>query len=160
MPLVLPLLPIFWADFDGITAPSASATAPNLVVSPGSRDQLISTIQQPGPIRIEVEELGTDKVILQALEAKGNAVEIITPPSGAKPAVLSELATAGVRVKTINSIYMHAKMIVGGNVAFIGSENFTTTSLQYNREIGILLTAPDDIKVLSKTFDTDWLSAK
>jgi phosphatidylserine/phosphatidylglycerophosphate/cardiolipin synthase-like enzyme len=94
------------------------------------------------------------------LEAKGNTVEIIIPPNGAKPSVLSELANAGVKVKTISTIYMHAKMIVGSKIGFIGSENFTTTSMTYNREVGILIDSRSDMKALSDAFNEDWNDAK
>jgi len=50
---------------------------------------------------------------------------------------------------------MHAKMIVGNHLAFIGSENFTQTSLEDNREMGVLLKGWDTLK-LEKQFHSDW----
>ena len=158
--IIRALTTIFTADFNGDSAPDISLVAPDLVVSPGSEDPVVATIEQPGAIEVETEKLGTDRNVLRALESKGSAAEIIIPPDGAKPFILSELAADGVQVRTISGIRMHAKMIVGGKVAFIGSENFTITSLKYNREIGVLLNNSADMKTLSTTFQIDWDSAQ
>ncbi|WP_393972118.1 phospholipase D-like domain-containing protein [Oxyplasma meridianum] len=34
---------------------------------------------------------------------------------------------------------MHGKFIISGNNFFIGSENFSTSSLNHNREVGIII---------------------
>ena len=52
---------------------------------------------------------------------------------------------------------MHAKMIVGNALAFVGSENFTQTSLE-NREMGVLLNGSDLAK-LQAQFNRDWARA-
>ncbi len=39
---------------------------------------------------------------------------------------------------TSSALYIHAKVIdVDGAKAFLGSENFSTASLEYNRELGV-----------------------
>ena len=53
----------------------------------------------------------------------------------------SRLESAGVRVvlypDTASALYIHAKAIdVDGATSFIGSENFSTASLGYDRELG------------------------
>jgi len=80
-----------------------------------------------------------------------------------------ELATAGVHVRTYADtddapLYIHAKMIVadGGTAgarAFVGSENFSAGSLDYNRELGIMVSDPAIINSLIKTFAADWQGA-
>jgi len=50
---------------------------------------------------------------------------------------------------------MHAKMIVGNSMAFIGSENFTQTSLEANREMGLLLNG-SNLGKLRAQFNADW----
>ena len=52
-------------------------------------------------------------------------------------------------------LYMHAKMIVSNSEAFVGSENFSQTSLEVNREMGLLL-GGRDIGELQTQFDRDW----
>jgi phosphatidylserine/phosphatidylglycerophosphate/cardiolipin synthase-like enzyme len=39
---------------------------------------------------------------------------------------------------------------------FIGSENFSQTSLDRNRELGILVTEPEILERLHTTFEADW----
>jgi phosphatidylserine/phosphatidylglycerophosphate/cardiolipin synthase-like enzyme len=54
---------------------------------------------------------------------------------------------------------MHAKIIVGGTEAFVGSENFSQTSLDLNREMGLLLNGRD-IRELQTQFNKDWARAR
>jgi Phosphatidylserine/phosphatidylglycerophosphate/cardiolipin synthases and related enzymes len=58
-----------------------------------------------------------------------------------------------------NRLYMHAKMIAGKKT-FIGSENFTKSSLNRNRETGIILTGMFKTSRLKNTFSSDWRKAK
>ena len=52
---------------------------------------------------------------------------------------------------------MHAKLIlVDGARACVGSENFSPTSLDANRELGIVLADPAAIATLSAAFEHDW----
>jgi phosphatidylserine/phosphatidylglycerophosphate/cardiolipin synthase-like enzyme len=67
------------------------------------------------------------------------------------------LKAGGVQVKEDTQLYIHAKMIVAdGSLAFVGSENFSTTSLDNNRELGVLLTNAQIISTLQQTFQSDW----
>jgi cardiolipin synthase A/B len=55
---------------------------------------------------------------------------------------------------------MHAKLlVVDGTLALTGSENFSATSLDENRELGIIVGDPSAVGVLSHTFGQDWASA-
>ena len=52
---------------------------------------------------------------------------------------------------------MHAKLIiVDQRLAFVGSQNFTRESLNYNREVGILIKNANVVKTLTMTFMADW----
>jgi phosphatidylserine/phosphatidylglycerophosphate/cardiolipin synthase-like enzyme len=54
-------------------------------------------------------------------------------------------------------IYIHAKMVlVDGNQAYIGSENASETSLDKNREMGIIIQDSQIIAQLQTTFNNDW----
>jgi cardiolipin synthase len=137
-----------------------SSIDPDLVISPGSESQLAAAIRQPGAVGVETEELGTDRGILEALEAKGADADVIILTKGARARVLGALQDAGVNVRILDEPYMHAKMVVGQQVGFIGSENFTVTSLDYNREIGILLYDQSELQTLLAVFQQDWASAR
>jgi len=68
------------------------------------------------------------------------------------------LASNGVtQVAFMKNIKMHAKCIVAdGARAFLGSENLTPTSLDKNREIGILINDPLLVAKLRDTAAADW----
>jgi phosphatidylserine/phosphatidylglycerophosphate/cardiolipin synthase-like enzyme len=65
------------------------------------------------------------------------------------------LKDLGVPVKWIP--HLHTKMLVAdGKAAYVGSENFSQTSLDKNREVGVILVEGSSIAPLSSTFDKDW----
>jgi len=58
-------------------------------------------------------------------------------------------------------LYIHAKMVLAdygtpGAQAYIGSENFSCTSLNDNRECGILIGEPAILDRLNATYASDW----
>jgi phosphatidylserine/phosphatidylglycerophosphate/cardiolipin synthase-like enzyme len=64
-----------------------------------------------------------------------------------------------VRVRTLATPYLHAKLITGSHEAFLGSENFTWTSLNRNREVGIVLSNPAAVR-LDRQCLRDWAAAR
>ena len=53
--------------------------------------------------------------------------------------------------------HLHTKVIVAdGALAYLGSENLSGTSLDHNREVGVIVTDPVSIMPLATTFETDW----
>ncbi len=57
----------------------------------------------------------------------------------------------------VTTPYIHSKSILAdGRRAYIGSVNFTATSMDQNRELGILTTSPSVLRKLGETFDQDW----
>ncbi|WP_215844012.1 phospholipase D-like domain-containing protein [Acidithiobacillus montserratensis] len=152
---------VFAADWTNRKAPAYTHRA--LVLSPGtSAVQLLEVINQPGPIDVESEELGPYRPILDALAAKGSDLRLILPSSinSEDQRDVAFLRSHGCQVRLLpkKPLYMHAKMIVGSRLAFIGSENFTQTSLEDNREMGLLLNGAD-IQKLQAQFDRDWARA-
>ncbi|MBU2821896.1 GTP-binding protein, partial [Acidithiobacillus caldus] len=152
---------VFDADWDNRHAPAFAHQV--LVLSPGtSASQLLEVIRQPGPIDVESEELGPYRPILDALAAKGRDLRMILPASinSEDKRDVAFLRSHGcqVRLMPVKPVYLHAKMIVGNRLAFIGSENFTQTSLENNREMGLLLNG-GDIAKLQAQFDRDWARA-
>jgi phosphatidylserine/phosphatidylglycerophosphate/cardiolipin synthase-like enzyme len=58
-------------------------------------------------------------------------------------------------------LYIHAKMALAdygtpNAQAYIGSENFSCTSLNENRECGIIVTEPPILDRLNTTYASDW----
>ncbi|CAN5895835.1 hypothetical protein BH11MYX3_BH11MYX3_47630 [soil metagenome] len=65
------------------------------------------------------------------------------------------LKDLGVTVKWIP--HLHTKVLVAdGKVAYVGSENFSYTSLENNREVGVILVEGSLIAPLLTTFEADW----
>lgn len=70
------------------------------------------------------------------------------------------LRSHGVRVGLLSSPYIHAKAIVAdGRTTFIGSENMSSTSLDRNREMGIIVSGAAPAKVVESQFRRDWAAA-
>ena len=113
------------------------------------------------------EEMADDTITkaLEQAEKNGTKVRIVMTYTTTNKAVFNELTQAGVDIHTFASskknLYIHAKMILADkNIAFIGSENFSYTSLNKNRELGIFVQDANILASLEKTFNTDWANGK
>jgi cardiolipin synthase len=115
---------------------------------------------------VENEEMG-DAQIVTALEdaaKRGVAVEVAMTNGGTYAAEFNALKAAGVKVNTYTTtapLYIHAKMILvdyggSGQVAFVGSQNFSNPSLTENRELGLTVTDPAILGSLNTTFGSDF----
>jgi len=74
----------------------------------------------------------------------------------------AELTAAGVHVHTYAAnaaLYIHAKMILTPARAFLGSQNFSDTSMNKNRELGLIVSDATIRASLSGTFNTDYAHA-
>jgi len=153
---------VFAADWAGQRAPAWAHEA--LVLSPGSQADLVALLSRPGPVEVDSEEMGDDRAILAALAAKGSSARVILPSSISRQdrRNVSWLVEHGVQVRLLpkRPVYVHAKMILAGGEAFIGSENFSEASLNENREMGVVLTGPRDLAALSQSFEEDWSRAR
>ena len=69
-------------------------------------------------------------------------------------ATAEDLRAAGIAVKFISSL--HAKLVIADGAAFIGSQNFSWTSLERNREIGVLVDDTAPMARVTTQFETDW----
>ncbi len=136
-----------------------------LVVSPiNARAQLDGLIAiARTSLLVEDEEMydrqSEDGLIAAA--RRGVEVEVVLPSStlgsgGSGPDV-AYLTRGGVRVRSLVEPYMHAKLlIVDHSLAFTGSENFSATSLDENRELGIVVADGPAVATFNHTFDQDW----
>ncbi len=142
----------------------------DLVWSPGSESELIALIASAKTSLDVYNEEMDDPTIESALEAaarRGVRVEVVMTYATTWKAAFASLAAAGVAIRTYSaraSLYIHAKMIAAdaGTAAaraFIGSENFSATSLWYNRELGIIFLNPTLIAAVEQTFARDWVAA-
>ncbi len=139
----------------------------DLVWSPGSADTILALINS-ATTSLDIYALEMDAPdITSALEAatkRGVATRVNMTYATTWKTVLSQLVSAGVAVRTYPStakFFIHAKVIIAdGKKAFLGSENFSTQSLNLNRELGVLIANPDIIISLENTFETDWAGSR
>ena len=150
---------VFVADWNR-TTPQLSDS--RMIVSPVNARSGIGALLSSAhnTVFIEDEEMYDQQSenLMIADAHRGVQVEVLLPSStaGNSPDV-AWLKAGGVHVRFIKRPYMHAKLIiVDGAVAFVGSENFSSTSLDKNRELGIILSGSRALGVLSTTFSLDW----
>ncbi|MEA3337137.1 MAG: phospholipase D-like domain-containing protein [Chloroflexota bacterium] len=64
---------------------------------------------------------------------------------------------AGAQVRYLDDPYVHAKVfVVDGKRGFVGSQNFTTNSLDNNRELGIDFADTEPVEQMVAQFESDW----
>ncbi|MGI8485952.1 MAG: phospholipase D-like domain-containing protein, partial [Thermomicrobiales bacterium] len=74
---------------------------------------------------------------------------------------IAQLTAAGIDVSISTRLYIHAKlMIVDDKTAIVGSQNFTPTSLDANREIAMQLAGGLAVVRCVAIFEADWNAAR
>lgn len=156
------LAALFEADWE---RQAAQVHDPTLVISPlDSRKDFLALIGSARrTIEIEAEEMEDPQITrtLVAAARRGVQVEVIVPSPTEKPdpnaAGEQALRAGGARVRELRQPYVHGKeVVVDGHAAFLGSENFSRTSLDKNREVGLLIDDAAVVKRLEETFRHDW----
>jgi phosphatidylserine/phosphatidylglycerophosphate/cardiolipin synthase-like enzyme len=141
----------------------------NLVVSPvNARAKLLALINSgQSSLFTEDEEMQdqqTEDALIQAAR-RGLNVEIVLPvlSSGSDGSAAGVVYPRNnhVNVREDKQLYMHAKLIiVDGTRAFVGSENFSSASLDKNRELGLIVADPNTIQSLEATFTSDYAASQ
>lgn len=156
---VADLVSLFDADWAGET-PEMSCT--RMVISPvNSRARVIGLIESAqSTLTIESMQFA-DTAVRAAVAARisaGVQVRAMLADAGwitANAAAAQFLKDRGVVVKYIP--HLHTKVIVAdGTSAYVGSENLSQTSLDHNREVGVIATGASELQPLIDTFETDW----
>lgn len=155
----------FAADFAHRGAP-LSAGSGDLVWSPGSTNDLVALIGSARhTLLVENEEMDSAAIesALQAAARRGVDVKVVMTYSSSWHDALTELAAAGVHVRVLesNQVYIHAKVICADCSAdagrvFVGSENFSTSSLDYNRELGLITSEGSVVGPVRSTVTSDY----
>jgi len=158
---------VFNADF--AHRPITPGDGHDLVWSPtDSERQIISVINGAKKnLRVYSEEMGFSTVIdaLEAAAKRGVDVQVCGENSYSEyTATFEEMARDGVHVSYFSSstgFYIHAKVVeadygTSHARAFIGSENFSNTSLNRNRELGLITSAPSILSSIVKVFGPDF----
>jgi cardiolipin synthase len=165
-------------DVAAITA-TFSADFAHAAITPGRGDDLVwsPTTAQASllglingarhSLRIYTEEMA-DTTIENALASaarRGVTVQVVGENTdGQYDQAYAALAKAGVQIRYYDSpsgFYIHGKMILAdyGTPAarvYLGSENFSETSLDRNRELGLIIAGPAIMASLAHTFAGDF----
>jgi phosphatidylserine/phosphatidylglycerophosphate/cardiolipin synthase-like enzyme len=153
---VVAIATTFNSDFSGVSA--AGTSSGGLVWSPGSTSALVSLMSSAHhSLLVENEEMDSTQIesSLVAAVRRGVDVEVVMTSDSEWTAALSALERGGVHVRLLgySQLYIHAKVICAdctatSGVAFVGSENFSTASLVYNRELGVLTTTRQVVRAI------------
>jgi cardiolipin synthase len=156
-------------DYDWALANGQQATAPDLsctrlIVSPVNAAQRLNELIASAKSTLDVEVLYvTDTTLRNAIgKAKQNGanVRVILETDQDQPenaATMTYFKGLGIPVKyATTQFYLHAKLIVADGVAFVGSENLSYTSQMSNREVGTLVSLPEELQPITGQFEADW----
>jgi phosphatidylserine/phosphatidylglycerophosphate/cardiolipin synthase-like enzyme len=153
-------------DDDFAHCGTTSHQSGGLVWSPGSTSALTGLIATARhTLLVENEEMDSTTVEDSLISAarRGVAVDVVMTEDPDWTAALYRLADGGVEVRLLSAsqVYIHAKVICAdctnaSGTVFIGSENFSTSSLVYNRELGIVTTTPAAVRAVRAAVDADF----
>lgn len=147
---------LFRADWDRLPFRLHDVNVP---VSPAGSRRMIEALLQSAHVSAdifaeEVHDIHIEQLLI-GMAKHGLRVRVLLP-KGASPPDVSRLELGGVRVREPVRPYIHAKVIVvDGREAFVGSENLSSTSLDRNREVGILIRGAS-VRVCQARFARDW----
>ena len=161
---------VFSADFAGQSSTTTSPGA-DLVWSPGSQSPLVALIGSARhDVTAENEEMSNSKIVdaFEGTARAGVGTQVTMTAASDYQRELSSLVAAGAGVHTFpdtsSALYIHAKVIItdAGTPsarAFVGSENFSSASLDDNRELGLVISDPTIVAELAATLARDYADA-
>lgn len=152
---------IFNADFIG---KEISESTTNLVISPINSRKKIETLLESARenIFLYAENFGDENILSILSQKVSNGIPVVicmADPSkvSSNTKAIKLLQNKGIDVRTSKKPVIHAKVaLIDGMYNYIGSENFTTNSLDENREIGLLTrSSPEFKEMFQKVFESD-----
>jgi phosphatidylserine/phosphatidylglycerophosphate/cardiolipin synthase-like enzyme len=160
------LVALFEADFSR-AQPDMSCT--RVLVSPiNSRSRIVDLINSATTsLAIESMQFADDQVRAAVASRAQAGVEVrvlLAGPSwiSTNTDAATYLKGQGITPRYRDTPRLHVKsIIVDGVRAYAGSENLSQTSLDHNREVGLILTEADGdaVTTMGQVFDTDWADA-
>ncbi|HUD36911.1 MAG TPA: phospholipase D-like domain-containing protein [Streptosporangiaceae bacterium] len=164
---VAAIIRVFNADF--VHKAITPGDGHDLVWSPtDSQRQILGLINSAKKsLRIYSEEMGDTTVIDALIAAAKRGVDVSVCGEnldGEYTSTFEKMARAGVHIAYYSSstgFYIHGKVIEADYRnkdarVFIGSENFSSTSLNENRELGLIISTPSVLSGIARVFATDF----
>ena len=162
---------VFDADFAHRAVSPADGA--DLVWSPtDSQDKLLALINgATSSLRIYSEEMGDTTVENALVRAAKRGVDVQVCGENEDreyDSAYAKLARAGIHISYYSSstgFYIHGKVIeadygTGHARMFVGSENFSRTALDDNRELGLIISDPAVLSAMARTFAADFRDGK
>jgi cardiolipin synthase len=167
---VAAIVATFNADFAGNSVTPPDGT--DLVWSPTNAEASILSVINGATraLAVENEEMDDSAVTgaLAAAARRGVDVTVTMTADSEWDQAFAELTQAGVHIRLYPddsaALYIHAKAIVAdaglsGQQALVGSQNFSVSSLDYNRELGIITHDPTEVAAVSRVLGGDYAGA-
>ncbi|MGH3599838.1 MAG: phospholipase D-like domain-containing protein [Pseudonocardiaceae bacterium] len=154
----------FDADYAGRRITASTGTG-DLVWSPGAAPTVLRMIDGARrSIDLEDEEMDYAPATPALCDAakRGVAVHVVMTYATEWRGDFARLEGCGARVHLYHGqrYYIHAKLLlVDGRHALVSSQNLSTGSLSYNRELGITITTPALLAQLAGDFASDYAGA-
>jgi cardiolipin synthase A/B len=163
----------FAADFAGHTG-LATSNGDHLLWSPGSEPGIVGVIDGARhTLEVENEEMDSTAVTdaLVAAARRGVDVDVCMTADSAYTVALEQIVSAGGHVHLYpdrsDVLYIHEKLLLAdagttSAQAVVGSINFSTSSMNYNRELDLVLTDQDasgPLATLTRAFQRDFAGA-
>ena len=153
------LLEIFEADWN---ATPLDLPCTRLLVAPINARQRLVDLIASATTTIDIESMqfadwGIRDAVKQRVLAGVQVRALLADPEwiDANAYAATYLEDLGVPVKWLPHLHTKA-LIVDGKTAYVGSENFSQTSLDRNREVGLVVVEPQSIEPMATTFEQDW----
>lgn len=141
---------------------SPHVSSPDLAISPYNSRRVFDTLIDSAHRTLdlyaeEVNDASIEDHLAKAVK-RGVRVRLIVPAGSSG---VDAVHHVGVAVKLQSSPYVHAKAIVtDGHRLYLGSENISATSLDQNREVGIMLDNSTLAGFVEDTFTSDWAGGR
>lgn len=159
---------IFNADF---THTPLSLPSTQWVLSPNqrgvpqnSRSKLHGLVDDASSsVFVAVQDINDDALSADLVGALGRGVQVrvlMADPAArqGKYGDADWLSDRGIEVRYLPSPYLHEKVLVADDRAYVGSHNFTYTALETSREVGLLVSGQAKDALLAQA-EKDWASA-
>jgi phosphatidylserine/phosphatidylglycerophosphate/cardiolipin synthase-like enzyme len=161
---VATMVSLFEADWNR-RSPDLSCT--RLIVSPVNSNQRVLDFIYSAKTSLDIEQMqfaDTDVrlAVAQRKQAGVTVRAILAAPSWitANTDAANFLKGQNIPVKWMTNPNVHVKaLVVDGTWVYVGSENLSWTSLNNNREVGLLTSDAAAVKVVTDTFSHDWGAA-
>ncbi|MGO8872280.1 MAG: phospholipase D-like domain-containing protein [Acidimicrobiales bacterium] len=157
---------VFAADWAGVPVGPGPDVA-GLVWSPGAGPALCALLSSARrTLAVENEEMDAPSIetALEADARRGVDVDVVMTADPGWDKALAGLTAAGVHVATEpespGTLFLHAKaVVVDDDTVEVGSQNFSSASLDRNRELAVVTDDPAVVGPVSSTLAADYAAA-